>query len=115
MFIEVYPSKEFPHSGHEADICSHSGLVERNSSKAENEMISQVPPGDIYDHSSLELENHRFTYRELDAITNNFERLIAQGGFGYVYHGILENGMQVAVKLRSESSRQGVKEFLAEV
>ncbi|TVU20528.1 hypothetical protein EJB05_36741, partial [Eragrostis curvula] len=64
--------------------------------------------------SSLQLENRRFTYKELEMITNNFQRVLGQGGFGYVYHGLLEDGTQVAVKLRSHSSNQGVKEFLAE-
>ena len=48
-------------------------------------------------------------------ITNNFQRVIGQGGFGKVYDGFLENGTQVAVKLLSESSNQGLQEFLAEV
>lgn len=65
-------------------------------------------------NSSLRLENRRFTYMELETITNNFERVLGQGGFGYVFHGSLEDGTQVAVKLRSHSSNQGVKQFLAE-
>ncbi|KAK3135032.1 hypothetical protein QOZ80_5BG0413780 [Eleusine coracana subsp. coracana] len=65
--------------------------------------------------SSLQqLENRRFTYKELEVITNNFKQVLGRGGFGYVYDGFLENGTQVAVKLRSDSSNQGVKEFLAE-
>ncbi|XP_020189712.1 putative leucine-rich repeat receptor-like protein kinase At2g19210 [Aegilops tauschii subsp. strangulata] len=65
-------------------------------------------------NSSLRLENRRFTYMELETITNNFERVLGQGGFGHVFHGSLEDGTQVAVKLRSHSSNQGVKQFLAE-
>ncbi|CAM0953444.1 unnamed protein product [Alopecurus aequalis] len=63
---------------------------------------------------SLELENRQFTYLELNTITNNFQRQLGRGGFGYVFHGSLENGTEVAVKLRSQSSSQGVKQFLAE-
>lgn len=40
--------------------------------------------------------------------------MLGRGGFGYVYDGFLDDGTQVAVKLRSHSSNQGVKEFLAE-
>ncbi|GJN14987.1 hypothetical protein PR202_gb01871 [Eleusine coracana subsp. coracana] len=40
--------------------------------------------------------------------------MVGEGGFGKVYDGFLEDGTQVAVKLRSQSSNQGVKEFLAE-
>ncbi|CAO2153087.1 unnamed protein product [Urochloa humidicola] len=60
-------------------------------------------------------ENRRFTYKELENFTDNFERLIGQGGFGLVYDGHLEDGTMVAVKLRSESSSHGLDEFLAEV
>uniref|UniRef100_A0A8R7K349 Protein kinase domain-containing protein n=1 Tax=Triticum urartu TaxID=4572 RepID=A0A8R7K349_TRIUA len=69
---------------------------------------------DLYGDSSLQLESRRFTYEELKMITNNFERVLGRGGFGYVYDGFIEDGTQVAVKLRSHSSSQGVKEFLAE-
>uniref|UniRef100_N1QVW2 Putative LRR receptor-like serine/threonine-protein kinase n=1 Tax=Aegilops tauschii TaxID=37682 RepID=N1QVW2_AEGTA len=65
-------------------------------------------------NSSLGLESHRFTYRELETITNNFQRVLGRGGFGCVFHGSLEDGTQVAVKLRSHSSNQGVRQFLAE-
>jgi hypothetical protein len=40
---------------------------------------------------------------------------IGEGGFGFVYAGRLENGVSVAVKMRSEESLQGNTEFLAEV
>ncbi|KAF8715745.1 hypothetical protein HU200_026690 [Digitaria exilis] len=67
-----------------------------------------------YPQSSLQLENRCFTYKDLEMITNNFQRVLGRGGFGDVYDGFLEDGTQVAVKLRSDSSNQGVKEFLAE-
>ncbi|CAN6341323.1 unnamed protein product [Urochloa humidicola] len=86
-----------------------------NSVKPQNETpMSHMPTGDAYPQSSLQLENRRFTYKELEMITNNFERVLGRGGFGKVYDGFLEDGTQVAVKLRSDSSNQGVKEFLAE-
>ncbi|PVH62110.1 hypothetical protein PAHAL_3G207200 [Panicum hallii] len=86
-----------------------------NSVKPQNETpTSHAQPGDAYHQNSLQLENRRFTYKELEMITNNFQRVLGQGGFGKVYDGFLEDGTQVAVKLRSDSSNQGVKEFLAE-
>jgi hypothetical protein len=66
-------------------------------------------------HSSLQLENRRFTYKELERVTKNFQDEIGQGGFGKVYNGLLEDSTQVAVKVKSESSRQGEKEFVTEV
>ncbi|TKW32791.1 hypothetical protein SEVIR_2G190400v4 [Setaria viridis] len=60
-------------------------------------------------------ENRKFTYKELEKFTDNFERFIGQGGFGPVYFGCLEEGTMVAIKIRSESSSHGLDEFLAEV
>ncbi|RLN28628.1 putative leucine-rich repeat receptor-like protein kinase [Panicum miliaceum] len=87
-----------------------------NTVKPQNETpVSHVPTGDTYVQSSLQLaENRRYTYKELKMITNNFQRVLGRGGFGKVYDGFLKDGTQVAVKLRSDSSNQGVKEFLAE-
>ncbi|KAM0847869.1 hypothetical protein ACQ4PT_054754 [Festuca glaucescens] len=87
----------------------------KNSLKPRNEITtSYTSENDIYGDRSMRLENRRFTYKELEIITKNFQQVLGQGGFGYVYNGILEDGTQVAVKLRSHSSNQGVKEFLAE-
>ena len=48
-------------------------------------------------------------------MTNNLQRPLGEGGFGVVYHGDLNDSQQVAVKLLSQSSAQGYKEFKAEV
>ncbi|XBJ26826.1 hypothetical protein VPH35_004178 [Triticum aestivum] len=50
--------------------------------------------------------------KDLQVMTNYFKTVLGRGGFGSVYDGFLPDGTQVAVKLRSESSRQGVREFL---
>ena len=77
---------------------------------------SVEPTNDGHVNISLELdENRQFTYMELEKITNNFQRQLGRGGFGYVFHGSLDNGTEVAVKLSSHSSSQDVKQFLAEV
>ena len=80
----------------------------KNSVKPQNETRND---GD----TSLGLETRRFTYNEIERITNNLQQVLGKGGFGYVYDGFLNDGTQVAVKIRSESSNQGDKEFLAEV
>ncbi|MBA0626399.1 hypothetical protein Godav_004071 [Gossypium davidsonii] len=58
-----------------------------------------------------------FTYEELVIATNGFSEsnLIGQGGFGYVYKGRLLTGQDVAVKKLKAGSRQGEREFRAEV
>jgi hypothetical protein len=60
------------------------------------------------------MENRKFSYSDLQRITNDFKINIGTGGYGSVYLGYL-NGFQVAVKMLSQSSTQGVREFLAEV
>ncbi|ESQ54232.1 hypothetical protein EUTSA_v10024418mg [Eutrema salsugineum] len=62
----------------------------------------------------LDTAKRYFLYSEVVNVTNNFERVLGKGGFGKVYHGFL-NGDQVAVKILSEESAQGYKEFRAEV
>ncbi|KAG2249604.1 hypothetical protein Bca52824_089232 [Brassica carinata] len=62
----------------------------------------------------LDIAKRYFNYSEVVDVTNNFERVLGKGGFGKVYNGVL-NGDQVAVKVLSEESAQGYKEFRAEV
>ena len=64
---------------------------------------------------ALKLKNPRFTYTEIVKMTNNFEMLLGEGSFGKVFHGYLDDDTEVAVKMLSESSRQGYDQFEAEV
>jgi hypothetical protein len=93
-----------------------ASLLAESSVKPQNEDTDARPRSQNSNgHGLPQLENRRFTYKELEAITSNFQRVLGRGGFGSVYDGFLEDGTQVAVKLRSESSNQGVREFLTEV
>lgn len=58
-----------------------------------------------------------FTYEDLEAATNGFSRtnLLGQGGFGYVYKGILPGNKTIAVKQLKVGGSQGEREFQAEV
>ncbi|XP_010470016.1 PREDICTED: probable LRR receptor-like serine/threonine-protein kinase At2g28960 [Camelina sativa] len=60
-------------------------------------------------------QTKRFKYSEVVTLTDNFERVLGEGGFGVVYHGSLSGTQPIAVKLLSQSSVQGYKEFKAEV
>ncbi|CAL5342855.1 unnamed protein product [Camellia sinensis] len=56
----------------------------------------------------------RFSYEELRAMTNNFNHMLGEGGFGSVFQGTLSDGTNVAVK-RLNGFGQVKKSFLAEV
>ncbi|CAN1270030.1 Receptor-like serine/threonine-protein kinase ALE2 [Linum perenne] len=58
-----------------------------------------------------------FTYVELDKATEKFssKRILGVGGFGCVYHGIMEDRTEVAVKVLTRDNQNGDREFIAEV
>ncbi|KAF2307848.1 hypothetical protein GH714_032587 [Hevea brasiliensis] len=61
---------------------------------------------------------YRFSYNDLFIATKAFgdKQLLGKGGFGRVYKGILPfSNIQIAVKRISHDSRQGMKEFVAEI
>ncbi|XP_038890005.1 probable leucine-rich repeat receptor-like protein kinase At2g28990 [Benincasa hispida] len=57
----------------------------------------------------------RYLYADILKMTNHFDTLLGEGGFGKVYYGQISNGTEVAVKMLSPKSGQGYKEFQAEV
>lgn len=57
----------------------------------------------------------RYAYKELQKATSNFTTLLGQGAFGPVYKADMSSGEVLAVKVLSNNSRQGEKEFQNEV
>ncbi|XP_066348509.1 probable serine/threonine-protein kinase At1g01540 isoform X1 [Miscanthus floridulus] len=60
---------------------------------------------------------HWYTLKELEDATCMFadEKVIGEGGYGIVYHGVLEGGVQVAVKNLLNNRGQAEREFTVEV
>ncbi|CAF2159797.1 unnamed protein product [Brassica napus] len=58
-----------------------------------------------------------FTWRQLQAATNNFDEAnkLGEGGFGSVFKGELSDGTIIAVKQLSAKSCQGNREFVNEI
>ncbi|KAF6144372.1 hypothetical protein GIB67_024599 [Kingdonia uniflora] len=58
-----------------------------------------------------------FPLAEIEKATEKFssKRILGEGGFGRVYHGALEDGTEVAVKLLTREDQNGDREFIAEV
>ncbi|GKC59984.1 leucine-rich repeat transmembrane protein kinase protein, partial [Tanacetum coccineum] len=77
-------------------------------------MIKRKNPKDTSTkEGSFKPSNQHYTYFEVRSITKNFKTVIGKGGFGTVFRGSIGDN-QVAVKILSESSSQGYKEFQAE-
>lgn len=58
-----------------------------------------------------------FSLVELEKATEKFslKKVLGEGGFGRVYHGLLQDGTEVAVKLLTRDNQNGDREFIAEI
>ncbi|TKY74587.1 Proline-rich receptor protein kinase PERK5 [Spatholobus suberectus] len=104
--IQVISNPSLP--PHLTDGSGASGSVNSVSVKAIPNSAPRVAFGSV---------NGIFTYDELLVATSRFSEsnLLGEGGFGYVYKGVLACGKEIAVKQLKSGSQQGEREFQAEV
>eukprot|EP00261_Vitis_vinifera_P031418 XP_019072661.1 PREDICTED: G-type lectin S-receptor-like serine/threonine-protein kinase At4g27290 isoform X3 [Vitis vinifera] len=107
-FDDLIDIRDFTQNGQEfyaRMAASESGYMDHKSKEGEN--------NEGQEHLDLPL----FNLATLLNATNNFseENKLGEGGFGPVYKGILQEGQEIAVKMMSKTSRQGLKEFKNEV
>ncbi|XP_078428252.1 concanavalin A-like lectin protein kinase family protein [Wolffia australiana] len=79
----------------------------------------RIKNADVVEPWEREYGPHRFSYEELKTATRGFrdKDLLGSGGFGKVYRGVLPGGAKtaVAVKKIAHESKQGIREFVAEI
>lgn len=58
-----------------------------------------------------------FSLADIEKATEKFssKKILGEGGFGCVYHGVLDDGTEIAVKLLTRVDQSGDREFIAEV
>ncbi|KAK3426735.1 hypothetical protein EUGRSUZ_F03112 [Eucalyptus grandis] len=77
----------------------------------------KLPEGDNCENQKEDLELPLFDLSTVALATNYFssDNKLGEGGFGPVYKGVLRGGQEIAVKMLSKNSRQGLHEFKNEV
>ncbi|WCJ31520.1 G-type lectin S-receptor-like serine/threonine-protein kinase At4g27290 [Euphorbia peplus] len=79
--------------------------------------LNQQKKGYGDDSAEEEIELRSFNLATIKSATDNFslQNKLGEGGFGPVYKGTMLDGVDIAVKRLSETSRQGQNEFKNEV
>nr|GMC86616.1 putative receptor-like protein kinase At4g00960 [Ipomoea batatas] len=107
-------------------VCTAAGLIgvaigifiiyRKLQKRKANSFVKTLEETSSPDEISI-VESLKYDLITLQNATNNFseQNKLGEGGFGPVYKGKLENGLEIAVKRLSENSRQGNLEFKNEV
>ncbi|KAG6526964.1 hypothetical protein ZIOFF_009051 [Zingiber officinale] len=80
-----------------------------------------LPPPQPFQESSASFGGfgietaHRYWLSEINDATENFAKKVGSGGYGTVYYGKLKNGKEIAVKVQTNDSCQGNRQFSSEV
>ncbi|CDY20615.1 BnaC08g14430D [Brassica napus] len=97
----------------------NGNISAQNSSPDTNNSLGNQKPGRSTTPDSAVFGNSKtlFTFEELSKITEGFCKrfVIGEGGFGYVYKGIICDGKSIAIKQLKSISAEGYREFKAEV
>ncbi|RWR85881.1 putative LRR receptor-like serine/threonine-protein kinase [Cinnamomum micranthum f. kanehirae] len=79
----------------------------------EGDVTRPLPPQKLVSYlSNAAAESaHCFTLLEIEQWTVKFEKQIGSGGYGLVYYGKMKDGKEIAVKVLTNDSYQGKREF----
>ncbi|KAF7843422.1 putative leucine-rich repeat receptor-like protein kinase [Senna tora] len=75
-------------------------------------LLAENQPVSSCEEVVLKSNNKQFTYSQIVAITNNFQKMIGKGGFGTVYLGSLSDDTQVAAELLMRVHHRNLTAFL---
>uniref|UniRef100_A0A0D9W9Z1 non-specific serine/threonine protein kinase n=1 Tax=Leersia perrieri TaxID=77586 RepID=A0A0D9W9Z1_9ORYZ len=92
-----------------------SGILHNNAVLKKNKLGHFSTYHESWDQNQ---EFSNISFEDLTSATNSFDdtNMLGKGGFGKVYKvGILEDGMEVAVKRLNKDSEQGIEHFRNEV